>query len=424
MSDADTLAVLVILLCLGGSMFFSGAETAITSFGDHNARRLMEEGGARSRVLAVWVEHPVRVLSTILVGNNLVNTLLTAVMTEFTLRHFGSGPYARYAVPTAVGVTTVVLLVFGEITPKAFGRSRSQTFTVPVLRVLAPLTSMLLPLTWLLTRVTNLIVARAGVQDGRRVTSDELDYLVRVAHKSGSIPADQAALLQGIFRFEDKVVRDIMVPQDRVTAIDLTWDVERVVRVAQASGHSRMPVFEGNIDHIKGVVHIKTLLGVTQLGPESIRRKMRPPMFVGASLHISDLLARFKEQRTHLSIVVDDGGHTVGVVTLEDVLEQIVGQIFDETDVAPGAEPDAFGVAHFAGTESLRSVEEMFDVEFEEFEGVSSVGDLITQLAGQIPIAGSVVVCENVWFKVLAANERKIIRVSAELVELPDEDED
>jgi putative hemolysin len=424
MSDADTLGVLIILLCLAGSMFFSGSETAITSLGEHQARKIVEERGKGAKVVSTWVQQPVRVLSTILVGNNITNTLMGAVATAIAIRHLSGGAYGEYAVPVAVLFTTALLLVFGEILPKAVGRIYSHRLALPVLGVLDVLGKILFPVTWVLTKLTNLMLRRTQVGNGQRVTADEIDYLVKVGQREGSIPADQAALLRGIFRFEDKIVRDIMVPRDRLTAIDLQWPLARAVEVAQRSGHSRMPVYEGDLDHIKGVLHIKQLVGVDDVDRPEVEKMMRPPMYVSESLLIADLLHRFKEQRVHLAIVVDDGGHTVGVVTLEDVLEQIVGQIFDESDVAPSHIIDIAGMHYLDGQASLRIVEELFGVEFEEMEGVSSVGDLLTQLAGQMPIAGSVFVYEGVRFKVLAANDRRVIRVSVELVEKEEDESD
>ncbi len=426
MSDADLLGLLVIVLCLGGSMFFSSAETAITSFGEHQARKLMEEGGAEGRTLSTWVNSPVRVLSTILVGNNITNTLMGSVATAIAIRHLGGGSWSEYAVPIAVLVTTALLLVFGEILPKAAGRVLAHRIAVPMLRVLNVLSRVLSPITWSLTKLTNYMLRRAMSDDsGQRVTSDELDYLVRVGRREGSIPADQAELLQGIFRFEDKIVRDIMVPRDRLTAIDLTWDIDRVISTAHQSGHSRLPVCEGDLDEIKGVLHIKTLVGVDQLDRGTIRRLMRKPMFVSESTLVADLLQSFRERRVHLAMVVDDGGHTVGVVTLEDVLEQIVGQIFDETDKAPMTGGTEVAGIHFLdGQASLRRVEEKLDVEFDEFDGVDSVGDLLTQLAGQMPIRGSVFVYEGIRFKVLSADDRRVIRVSVERIDDDDDDDD
>lgn len=422
MSEADTLSLLVMFLCLLGSMFFSGSETAITSMGEHNARKLLEEGGRKAEVVRAWVHEPVRVLSTILVGNNVVNTLLGSVATAMAIRHLSHR--GGYAVPVAVLVSTALLLVFGEILPKAVGRHYSTRLALPALAVLNVLGRMLAPVTWLLSRLTDVLLSKVRPADATRVTSEDLDYLVKVGLREGSIAADQAELLRGIFRFEDKIVRDIMVPQDRVTAIDLEWDVERVLRTAKESGHSRMPVYEGDLDHIKGTLHIKSLVGLRDPDKDAVRRLMRRPLYVSESLLISDLLQRFKEQRVHLAIVVDDGGHTVGVVTLEDVLEQIVGKIFDESDRAPNLAPDDLGVRYVEGTASLRAVEEAFGVEFEEFDGVDSVGDLVTQLAGTIPIAGSIVVYEGIRFKILAANDRRVIRVSVERVDTDDDDED
>ncbi|MCB9701416.1 MAG: HlyC/CorC family transporter [Myxococcales bacterium] len=428
MSDADTLGVLTVVLCLLGSMFFSGSETAVTSLDERRARRMVEEGGFRGRVMRAWVEEPVRVLSTILIGNNVVNTLMGAVVTALAIRHFGDGPNADYAVAIAVFVTTALLLVFGEITPKAIGRVFAEKVAVPALWFISVLSRLIAPVLWLLSRLTNVLINRLVTSSGtsmiNRVTADEIGYLVDVGHREGSIRAGQAALIQGIIRFEDKIVRDIMVPGDRVTAVNRAWEVKRIREVAMRSGHSRMPVFEGDINNVVGVLHIKQLVGLPEKG--TVERVMRPPVFISESLRLHDLLQRFKEQRVHLAIVVDDAGDTAGVVTLEDVLEQIVGQIFDETDRAPPSQPqDQPGFGHFDGQDTLTMVEERLGVEIEEeIEGVVSIGDLLTYLAGQIPIAGSVFVWEGLRFKVLAADARHVIKVSAEQVEADDDDDD
>lgn len=424
MADADLLALLVIVLCLIGSMFFSGAETAITSFGDRRARRGVSEGGRDAKALRRWVEQPVFVLSTILLGNNVTNTLLGATATALTIRRLGGTEYGEYAVPVAVVLATGLLLVFGEIVPKAIGRVYSLRLAIPLLRFLNGLGRITYPLVWLLTKLTELIIRRAvpggGADPLARVTQDELDFLVRIGEEEGSIPARQAAMLQSIFRFDDKTVRDIMVPLDRVTAVDLAWQIARIKEVARKSGHSRIPVYVDDLDNVRGILHIKALLAVEEDGPdpESVSSIIRSPFFVSESLLLQDLLHRFKEQRAHLAVVVDDAGDTVGVVTLEDVIEQIVGQIFDETDVAPtAAATDRLGVYYLSGQDSLSRVEELFGVELEEMDGVDSIGDLLTQLAGQMPSAGSIFVWQQLRIKVLASDDKRILRVRLDRVE-------
>lgn len=434
MSDADTLAILTFLLCLAGSMLFSGSETAITSFGDRRARRAKEEGGREGKLLSWWVDRPIEVLTTILLGNNITNTVMGATATALAIRHLEGTARATLAVPIAVVVTTALLLVFGEIVPKALGKLYSRTVTIPALRVLKALGRLALPIVWILTKMTQLVIRRASTSEDNgsaRVTSGELGYLVRVAEREGTIPAEQAELLQQVFRFEEKIVRDIMVPLDRVVGVDLEWDVDKIKRVAHATGHSRLPVYEGDLDNIRGILHIKQIVGLELGEPSSESNKyeifeglLRPPFFVSESLLVHDLLRRFKEQRVHLAIVVDDAGDTVGVVTLEDVIEQLVGQIFDESDRAPLFAPLDSGVKYVDGQASLHSVEEACNVEFEDIDGVDSVGDLLTRLAGQMPIAGSVFVVEGVRFKVLAADATRIIRVSVERVEVEDDDEE
>ena len=419
MSDADLLGILTVVLCLIASMFFSGAETAITSFDAHRAQRLVEDGGRDGEIAAFWVRDPVRVLSTILVGNNVANTLLGAVITALAIRHLQAGPWGSYAVGLAVFFSTALLLVVGEITPKALGKIYSERVALPALWALRGLSRVMAPALWLLTAISSALVRRAergaGASTVGRVTSDDIGYLVQVGQREGSIEPNQAMLLAGIVRFEAKIVRDIMIPESRVTAVNLAWDVRQVREVAIRSGHSRFPVYDGSlIKNVRGVLHIKQMVGLADT--DSIARVVRPPVFISQSMRLHDLLQRFKDQRVHLAIVVDDAGDAVGIVTLEDVLEQIVGQIFDETDRAPTAPiQDAAGVAIVDGQDSLTRVEERLGVEVPDLEGVISVGDLLTNLAGQIPIAGSVFVWEGLRFKVLEADPRHVIRVRVEL---------
>lgn len=417
MSDADVLGLLIVVLCLAASMFFSGSETAITSLDVHKAKRLVEDGGRQGRLAAFWVREPVRVLSTILVGNNIANTLMGAVVTALAIRHLEGGPWGGYAVGGAVFVTTVLLLILGEITPKALGRIYSERLALPALWVLRGLSKIMAPALWLLTAITGAIVRRlerqAGAASSSKVTSDDIGYLVQVGQREGSIDPGQAMLLAGIVRFEAKIVRDIMIPADRITAVNYAWTVAQVREVALRSGHSRLPVYEGQPGNIRGILHIKQLVDLAD--GERVARVVRQPVFVSLTMRLHDLLQRFKEQRVHLAIVVDDAGDAVGIVSLEDVLEQIVGQIFDESDRAPLTPvPDVSGAVMVDGQDSLTRVEERLNVELPDLEGVISVGDLLTYLAGQIPIAGSVFVWEGLRFGVLEADARHVIRVRVE----------
>lgn len=408
----------MVLLCLVGSVFFSASETAITSFGDLRAHQIKEEGGFEARTVTSWVDRPLFVLSTILLGNNIVNTLLATVLAGLTARHLSQGEMAAYAVPIATAVSTALLLLFGEIIPKALGKTYTREVTIPALWVLNIMGKMTYPVTWALERLSYLIIGN-GASGPPKVTATELGYLVKVGARDGSLGAEQAAMIQGVFRFEDKVVRDIMVPLDRVSAIDMSWEVQRIKTVAKRTGHSRLPVYIDNMDNVRGVLHIKELIHADHGDSDNrvLERIMRPAVFVSESLRIPDLLRQLKERRVHLAIVVDDAGDTVGVVTLEDVLEQIVGDIFDESDRAPSRNVDERGLHYIDGQESLSRVEELCAVELPSVDGVDSVGDLLTHLAGQIPMMGSIFVWESTRFKVLSANAKRIIRVSVERVE-------
>lgn len=417
MSDADVLGILTVVLCLAASMFFSGSETAVTSMDAHKTQRLVEDGGRQGRVAAFWVRDPVRVLSTILVGNNIANTLMGAVVTALALRHLQGGPWGGYAVGIAVFATTVLLLILGEITPKAIGRIYADRLALPALWLLRGLSKIMAPALWILTLLTRAILRlaerQAGAASGSRVTSDDIGYLVQVGQREGSIDPNQAMLLAGIVRFEAKIVRDIMIPASRVNAVNVAWTAAQVRVVALRSGHSRMPVYEGQPHNIIGVMHIKQLVELAET--ERLTRVLRAPVFISQTMRLHDLLQRFKQERVHLAVVVDDAGDAVGIVTLEDVLEQIVGQIFDESDRAPLTPvPDVSGAIMVEGQDSLTRVEERLHVELPDVEGVISVGDLLTHLAGQIPIAGSVFVWEGLRFGILEADVRHVIRVRVE----------
>ncbi len=431
MRDADALGVLIVLLCLVTSMFFSGSETAITSFDAHRAQRMVEEGGRDGRIIAFWVREPVRVLSTILVGNNIANTLMGAVITAMAIRHFEATAWGDYAVAGAVFVSTALLVVLGEITPKALGKQFSDRVTVPALWVLKAMSRVMAPVLWVVTGMTSRLIRRAAPDpnagsNSSRVTSDDISYMIKIGHRDGSIPSDQAALLAGIVRFEAKIARDIMIPENRVTAVNIAWDVRQVREVALRSGHSRFPVYEGSLmKNVRGVLHIKQMVALNET--DSIARVVRPPVFISQSMRLHDLLQRFKDQRVHLAIVVDDAGDTVGVVTLEDVLEQIVGQIFDETDRAPfPTVADEAGAHLVDGQDSLSRIEELLAIDLPEVEGAGRVGDLLTHLAGQIPVAGSVFFWEGLRFRVLEADARHVVRVRVDRPsgEDPAEDDD
>ena len=434
MSDSDILSLLVIGLCLVFSMFFSGSETAITSFDARRAERIKLEGGRDGRIMGTWVDRPVWVLSTILLGNNVFNTLLGATATAFAIRLFEGGPQERWSVPIAVLVSTALLLIFGEIVPKALGRMYAGRVAIPVLRTLDVFGRLTYPVTALLVAVTERVLRRANPRDGSSmdVTTGELDFLVRKGSAEGSIPVEQAELLQQVFRFEGKHVREIMVPISRVTMLEEGSTLSQIRRVARESGHSRFPVYAGGSrDDIRGVLHIKQLVGggFPEDGPVRLAGSLsRDPLFVSESMLVLDLLRRFKEQRLHLAVVVDDAGKTVGVVTLEDVLEQIVGQIFDETDATPPPMlvPGQGASNLFDGQDSIETVRQRFNLD-EDFldgvDGVESVGDYLTRLAGEIPSAGSVFVAHEVRFKVLSGDERHINVVRVETVDAG-EDED
>lgn len=400
-------------LCVLASAFAASAETALTAIGEPRARQLVEEDGHKS--LLLWIKHPERILATLLVVNTLASTLSAALMTEL-IDALG----APNAVALATGLVTLLLLAFGEITPKTLARKYAVTF--------APVAMPLVLLSyWLFYPVVTVLAAlprridrvfqRGNLEPARpSITTEEIEYMIDLGVRQGVLDREKSALLTSVLEFTDIVTREIMVPRLSVVAIPIDAPKEQVLKVIFESEHSRIPVYEDSVDEIVGVLYVKTLLADLEMGkmsgPFDIRRYVRPPFFVPELMKISRLLREFQKRKIHLAVVVDEFGGTAGVVALEDVVEEIVGEIQDEQDVEEGRVKVLLDgtVVSDAGV-TLRDLEEHLKVDFPDERDADSVGGFVTALAGKVPPVGSVLVWQGLRFTVRAADERRVTRV-------------
>jgi len=404
-------SLLAIAACIVASAWASGTETALTSIPTARARQFVEQEGRRS--FRLWVEHSDRVIATILVLNNIVNTLAAALMTELM-----SALGAPGVVAVATGVTTLLLLIVGEITPKTLARKYAVRLAPLLMPPVYAVCVLLRPVVFVLNLVPLGLerLFRGGVPEEkhRSITSEELEYLIDLGVREGVLDRDRSQLLTSILEFSDTVTREIMVPRTRVVGIPLSASREQVLRVVNESEHSRIPVYEGSIDRVVGVLHARSVLAdlASKPGPFDIRRYLRPPLFVPELMKISRLLREFQKARMHLAVVVDEFGGTAGVVALEDVVEEIVGEIQDELDVEEGRVrhlPDGSLVADAAI--ALRDLEEHLGVDFPDELDFDSLGGFVTAMAGKVPPPGSVVLWKGLRFTVRAGDERRVTRV-------------
>ncbi len=399
-----------------GSFFFSGTETALTALGDAKARQLRERLGDRGRILDLWIEHPRQVLTTLLIGNNLVNIAATAIATSAATRLFGSA-----GVGIATGVMTLLVLVFGEITPKTLAREHAEAVAPFVLRVLWPFYVVSYPVAWAFVKVTGGVARLLGAKSARApVTSEDIDFIIGLGSEVGALEGVKKELLTSVLEFTDLRVKEIMVPRTSVVALDVDTPYDGVLQLIEESEHSRIPVFDGTIDNIIGVLYVKDLLGALRrqtLDAEhfDVREYLRSPFFVPEVMKVSRLLTEMQARRTHLAIVVDEFGGTSGIVTLEDVVEEIVGEIHDEYDVAQRlirVLPDGKLLVD-AGL-PLRELEDVLEIEFPKDGDYETVGGFLTATAGQVPPPGSVVAYAGWTFTVRAADEKRVSAVEIE----------
>jgi CBS domain containing-hemolysin-like protein len=318
----DQLVVLLVLLLLSG--FFSSAETALFSISKAKAIHLAKQKGTTNKLIKKMKADPHRLLSTILIGNNLVNVGASAIATAMTIDLFAS-----HAVGIATGVMTFLILIFGEIFPKSVATRNNILIARLVIIPLYWLSILFIPLIVFLNFIPKLT---GKIHKKPIVTEEELMTFVEVVEEEGGIEEEEKELIENIFEFDDTNASEIMTPRADMFVIDVNEELklEEIVK----SGFTRIPVIDGEIDHVVGILNIKDLLThqATSNASIDVRKIMREPYFVPENKKLDNLLQQFKKRKQHMAIIVDEHGGVSGLITLEDALEEIVGEIIDETD--------------------------------------------------------------------------------------------
>lgn len=412
--------IVIALASVGGSAFMAFAETCLTSLSQSRTQALMASEGQRAKALKLWLDQPHAVLVTLLVGNTLADVVATALLTKAALEIWGDP-----AVAWVIGIMTFLSLTYGEILPKALARVHAVRAAVPTIQVVAVLHYALLPATWLLSHYTRFTVRAlgGGRSDRSDVTEAELEAMVDLGSREGTLAPAKADHLRAVFRLYERTVREILVPRTDLVAVDLEDAPEALVKAVDASGHSRVPAYRGRIDEIAGILHAKDLLHrVLSLGrtPTSaeIEECLREPVYVPESMRLDTLLWLFRSKRQHLAIVLDEYGGTAGIVALEDVLEELVGEIWDEHDEeAPVLVRRGPGRWTASGRVSLSELEEKLGLELPEAPEYDTLAGLLMDLAGRVPAAGSAHEHGGYRFEVLTANEKTVGLVRATKLE-------
>jgi putative hemolysin len=356
-----------------GSGFFSASETALTSLPVTRLEALRRHHGRLTRAgLDRWATAPQELLITILVGNNLVNVLASALATSIAYRISTSGSLA-----SVVGIMTLVILVFGEITPKTLAQRHADRIATRVAPVLYVMDVVLTPVNRVLGLLTRLL-SRGGDID-IPVTEEDLLFMARLAHRHALLPRDARFMIERVVGFQQAVAREVMVPRPMVALVDRSWSLDELRRFIASTAHTRFPVVDRSPDDIVGVLHAKLLLRLE--ADEPWTEVMVTPLFIPETTRLPVLLRQFASSGQHLAIVLDEFGGFSGVVTLEDALELVVGEIEDEFDVeSTAAVVPVEGGWSVPGHLSLRRVGILLHRSLEQPAGVDSVGGLVAGL--------------------------------------------
>lgn len=408
--DSSGIQLLAILVMLCLSAFFSSAETALTTVNKMRVRTLAEAGNKQAIMLAKVIENPGKMLSTILVGNNIVNLSASAIMTTLAMQTFGSK-----AVGLATGILTLVILVFSEITPKTVSTLNAEKIALAYADVIYWLVMLMTPVIFLINQLSLgvLFVLRIDPKKKRdAITEDDLRTIVEVSHEEGVIEMEEKKMINNVFDFGDSLAKDIMIPRIDMVMVDVNITYENLLGIFREERFTRVPVYEESTDNVIGIINMKDLLLFDQNGEFSTRDFLRQPLYTYEFKKTAELMMEMRKTFNNIVIVLDEYGATAGLITLEDMLEEIVGEIRDEYDEDEEDEVQEVVPGEYIveGSMKLDDLNDMLDLNLES-EDYDSIGGLIIGQLEHLPEQGEEVHYENLRLIVDQVEKNRIDKV-------------
>jgi CBS domain containing-hemolysin-like protein len=398
----------LVIAAIIGTGFFAASEIAITRMNRVRALRLQEDGRRGASALVRIVENPAPYLNVILFLTLLFTIGGSTVATSFAVRHFH-----RVGEIVATILMTLLLFVFAEVTPKTFAIQRTDRVALFVAPAIAFLGRLLGPFAKALLRLANVLMPGKGLKEGPYITEQELLASAAVASEEGVIEEDEKELIHSIFEFGDTIVREVMVPRPDVIAIEDTATLHDVQALVLEHGYSRIPVFHEDLDDVVGVVFAKDVLKAMHQGDgeRPLKDICRPARFVPESKKVADLLREMQKEKFHQALVTDEYGSVTGIVSLEDLLEELVGEITDEYDTeTPDVVEVGDGSYRVSGKTSIDDVNELLGAELPDEEW-DTVAGLVLDLFGRIPLNGEETAFQGLRFTVEEVRGRRVATV-------------
>lgn len=422
MDSTDVIQLVAIVILIGLSAFFSSAETAYTTVSKIRIRSLCEEGNKRAIKVNKIVEDSGKMLSAILIGNNIVNISASSLATTLAISVWGS-----YATGIVTGVLTLIILIFGEITPKTLATLNAEKIALGYSSIIYAIMWILTPVIAIVNKLSMIVLKVFRVDPNKKVntiTETELRTIVDVGHEEGVIESDERKMINNVFDFGDSLAKDIMVPRIDMICISKDDPYEEVLAIFKKEKYTRIPVYEDTQDNVIGILNIKDLLLSDSEKEFKVSDIMREPYFTYEYKKTSELLDEMKKTSNNISIVLDEYGATAGLITLEDILEEIVGEIRDEYD---SDEEDSIKKIKsdeyiIDGIMKLDDINEALEVELESSD-YDSLGGLVIEMLDHLPTKGESVQYKNYKFVVERLDKNRIDKVHMYILEQQKEED-
>lgn len=413
MNEDSISSILIIVLLLAFSAYFSATETAFSSLNKTRLKAMAEKGNARAALALKLSDQYDQLLSSILVGNNVVNIATSSISTLMFVRML---PNIGATVSTIV--ITIVVLIFGEISPKSLAKENPEKFAMvsaPIIRVVI---WVLTPINFLFTQWKKLLSKLFKSDDSRRMTQDELLMLVEEVAQDGSIDKSEGDLLRSAIEFTDRDAEDILTHRVDLEAVPVTATKEEVAKSFSESRYSRLLVYDGSIDNIVGVIHQKDFYTGTGISDRPLTELMKEPVYVPQSVKISDLLKVLQKHKAHIAVVSDEYGGTLGIVTMEDILEELVGEIWDEHDeVVESFRKVGENTYRVLCSTDLDKLDRFFHLNVES--DCTSISGWVMEQLGRIPKEGDSFDYEDLHVTVTSTDYHRVLEIEVQRIPQP-----
>lgn len=410
-STSNSIQIVLLIILLIGSGFFSASETALMSLSKIKMRHMEEDGVKGAKLVSTLIEDSNRLLTSILIGNNIVNIAATSITTSLFTAMLGA-----QGVAIATGLMTVLVLIFGEITPKTISANNPEKASLVVAKPIKFFVTILTPIVWIFNIITKVIFKLFGVDDkGVKpfITEEELKTMVNVSHEEGLLEMEEREIINNVFEFGDMQAKEAMVQRLDIVAIDMEDSYEEIIDLFKTEKLSRMPVYEETIDDIIGILNIKDIIFLSDEEIENfdIKKYMREAFFTYEFKKITQLLEEMKKDKSQMAIVVDEYGGPAGLITIEDLVEVIVGDIEDEYDEEEDEiqviSPNEFLVD---GSTKISDVNEILNIELES-EEFDSIGGYIIGYIRHIPEENEIIEMDNIKFNIESVDKNRIKKI-------------